>query len=491
MRQSLRRSNRLIAGKESTVQLAQGRFRGRGNEGYQTFAGIPYAKQPVASRRWRAPEPITSPSRFVADATAFGPMAPQISGDSASAVEMDEGCLNLNVWCPKDAKAAPVMVWIHGGGFCQGSNRCRGSVFAKAGVVLVAPNYRLGLLGFMSHQALDDHSANFGLLDLVEALRWVRDNIEAFGGDPNNVSIFGVSAGGQAVNLLMVMQSAAGLFHQAISQSGYGTWPLLRANPDEGSPLDLMGQSAEVAEVAATQTLRRAGAAASTLAELLGVNAGQIVSGQQGFQRPIVDGSVIAEEPGMGFDQGQMQAVPYLAGANSFDGSVLPSYQLDPERYRRYWDNYQAAWRSAYASEIDEEVVVKRLFGDQRYLFSSWKLTEAIGRRGGTAYRYYLDVAVGDEPKLGTPHGFDAFLLFEAEVSLPGTALADWGRRLRQAWISFAETQQPRALIESEQWSPVGAGSDWHRLGRASGITDSELKDRISLLNSQYEHRIA
>jgi para-nitrobenzyl esterase len=215
-----------------TVETASGTVHGSQGPGFQAFLGIPYAAPPVGDRRFRPPAP---PPQWagVRDATSPGPWAPQnptlraarIGGEDAG---QDEDCLTLNVWTPAaDGARRPVMVWIHGGGFETGSGAgllYRGNRLAVRGdVVVVTINYRLGVLGFAVSDALRDEdgvAGNWGLLDQVAALRWVRDNIAGFGGDPGNVTIFGESAGGMSVSTLLGTPAAAGLFRRAIAESG-------------------------------------------------------------------------------------------------------------------------------------------------------------------------------------------------------------------------------------------------------------------------------
>ena len=478
---------------EPRVRLPQGSLVGRQRDGVQAFCGVPYALPPVLARRWQPPSPVVA-SDAIIDARLFGPMAPQLSETGLALAETSEDCLNLNIWTPDQARGAPVMVWLHGGGFCSGSNRVRGSVFAKEGVVLVAPNYRLGMLGFVAHPLVESQTANFGLLDLILALQWVKDHIEAFGGDPENVTIFGVSAGGQAVNLLMTMPQGAGLFHKAIAQSGYGTWPLLRVNPKDQDPRDILHQSPETAEENANEILRRIAALELSKASLLQLPANTIIRGQSGFQRPIVDGRTVLDEPGRCLARGIGVSIPYLTGANSFDGSVMPSYQITPEGYARVWDQWDPGWRALYEVELDAgtETGIQRLFGDERYLLSAWVLSEAVASHGAPAYRYYLDVP-GPEglPLMGSPHGFDSFLLFESMVFSPASAWESWGNQLRRAWIEFARVGEPCALGEDQgPWLPVGqSSSPWHRLGSASGISAQALDARLSSLLSRYHYR--
>ena len=185
-----------------------GVFQGVLKNGVYAFRGIPYAEAPVGPRRWQPPKPSTQDSG-IRGATDFGPVCPQVGTEEP----MQEDCLSLNVWTPGlDDGARPVMVWIHGGGFRAGSGNVPGELFATQGVAFVSINYRLGPLGFFAHPALGGKAANFGLLDMVLALEWVRDNIAAFGGDPGKVTIFGLSAGGMAVSLLLASDAAEGLF---------------------------------------------------------------------------------------------------------------------------------------------------------------------------------------------------------------------------------------------------------------------------------------
>nr|WP_050421207.1 carboxylesterase family protein [Bradyrhizobium tropiciagri] len=218
----------------SVVETPTGALRGLHQGAVRSFLGIPYAQAPIGVRRWLAPQPV-DPWTGVRDAGAFGsaslqPALPQeltISPERASTTSED--CLYLNVWAPARPRAAtPVMVWIHGGGFFSGSGSesgYDGTQFAARGVVLVTLNYRLGPLGFLAHPELAaadlaGATNNYGLLDQLGALRWVKTNIASFGGDPGNVTIFGESAGAAAVRCLMEMPAARGLFHRAILQSG-------------------------------------------------------------------------------------------------------------------------------------------------------------------------------------------------------------------------------------------------------------------------------
>ena len=226
-------------GAEQVVRAAEaplGAYEGTVENGVNAFRGIPYAMPPTGQRRWQPPQSVRK-HEGVRQALDFGPACPQAGVDRPT----DEDCLTLNIWTPAvDDNARPVMVWIHGGGFRAGAGDVPGELFAARDVVFVSINYRLGPLGFFSHPAIGSRVANYGLLDMVMALEWVRENIAAFGGDPGRVTIFGLSAGGMAVSLLLVSEAAAGLFRGAIAQSGYGTWALPRtAHAPTPAPLGM------------------------------------------------------------------------------------------------------------------------------------------------------------------------------------------------------------------------------------------------------------
>jgi para-nitrobenzyl esterase len=231
------------------VKVEGGLISGTTADGVRSFKGIPYAAPPVGELRWKAPQPIVS-WQGVRACNAFGPDCPQAPYTQNSLYysaprPQSEDCLYLNVWTAANANAKrPVLVWIHGGALTRGSGATPtydGTNFAKQGVVLVTINYRLGPLGYLAHPELTSESpqhasGNYGVLDQIAALKWVQKNIAAFGGDPNNVTIFGESAGSWSVNVLVAAPLAKGLFQRAIGESGstFGPLPKLTAAEQGG-----------------------------------------------------------------------------------------------------------------------------------------------------------------------------------------------------------------------------------------------------------------
>lgn len=302
----------------STVETVAGKVEGAVDGGVRAFRGIPYARPPVGALRLRAPQPA-EPWTGVRSAAGYGAWSPQnppvstLSGDMPG--PQDEDCLTLNVWTPGSDGARPVLVWIHGGGFVGGSGASslyRGAALAARGdVVVVTINYRLGILGFVAHPGLADGDAggvcgNWGLLDQVAALDWVRDNIAAFGGDAGNVTVFGESAGGMSVADLLAVPAARGLFQRAIVQSGPpNAVPLARAEETAAKLLAELGVTIEGLRDVPVPSLLAAQAA--------------LVADRRGGPLPlvpVVDGVVLPAAPGPAIADGSAAAVPLLIGTN-------------------------------------------------------------------------------------------------------------------------------------------------------------------------------
>lgn len=297
--------------------------------GIMAFQGIPFAAPPVGDLRWRPPAPVAAWDG-VRDGAAPGSICVQ---QGAQQAPQSEDCLFLNVWAPGETtEPLPVMVWIHGGGYRLGSGSGAGydgAPLASNGVVLVTINYRLNVFGFLAHPELSAESAhgasgNYGLMDMVAALEWVRDNAAAFGGDPGRVTIFGESAGGGAVMALMIAPQAEGLFHRAIAQSTYiHGWDRPLDAPARGwEPAEALGE--QVAAALGVDSLAAMRAAdAGELLEASGAGALFVWSGT--VWAPNVDGWFIPGDPVAMYTAGEQHDLPLIAGITANEGSLFRS----------------------------------------------------------------------------------------------------------------------------------------------------------------------
>ena len=487
----------------ATVQLAQGALLGRSDEGLQVFRGIPYAGAPVGEWRWRPPRPAPD-WRGTRDAGSFGPVCPQIlqpgySKEDLEGRPMSEDCLHLNVWTPQARAGArrPVMVWILPGGFRNGDSGMAvydGRSLAKRGAVVVTFNYRLGVFGEFAHPAMsrtqaDEPLANYHLMDQIAALRWVRANIEAFGGDPSNVTIFGMSAGGMSVNYLMASPASAGLFDKAISQSS-----ALRMSQDRKLREDVGAMPSLESE-----GLRHAGKLgftgdddAALLRGLRALSTAQLLEyqsknpiGSSGGLSPVIDGRILVQAVGEAFEQGRAHPVPYLSGATSWEGSLVRggAASLDPvlQLLAIPRDQAEALYQEADAGRLAWKAYSEFFLATQRHLAT------AHARHGQPAWVYrfsrVLDAHVGEY--FGAAHGAETRYVFGTLDDLARLAgperPGDVGWRVGDAdrayadlvaryWVNFAtygdpngeglpgwpaRTAQNDLLLEFAQQAPV------------------------------------
>lgn len=335
------------------VPVESGQVEGVVSDGVLAFKGIPFAAPPVGALRWKAPQPAARWSGVrKADAYGHDCMQKPFPSDAAPlGTPPDEDCLVLNVWRPAPSAAAklPVMVWIYGGGFVNGGSSPAvydGSAFASRGIVFVSFNYRLGRFGFFGHPALTKESpdaplGNYGYLDQIAALRWVKNNVAAFGGDAGNVTIFGESAGGGSVFALMTSPLAKGLFHKAIVESGggrsggFGGGPkYLRKPGAKGEP------SGETVGVNFAKKKGIEGEGAEALAALRALPPDAVVDGMNlmGMQQaaetyagPMIDGTIVLEPAEDAFRAGRQARVPLVIGANDAELAFFtpPPAQVD------------------------------------------------------------------------------------------------------------------------------------------------------------------
>ncbi|MFQ5460695.1 MAG: carboxylesterase/lipase family protein, partial [Anaerolineae bacterium] len=326
------------------VDTAEGPVVGVAGDAATAWKGIPFAAPPVGGLRWRPPAPALHRSSPL-DATAFGPACPQSTAFEIPGLPTPpagnrgaEDCLQLNIWAPNSRPdGLAVMFWIHGGGMIQGSGTDApydgATLAASENVVVVTTNYRLGALGFLAHSAFmgeqSDHpgAGNYGLLDQIAALRWVKANIAGFGGDPGRVTIFGESAGGVSVCALLAAPAAAGLFQRGIMESGNCSPRLPSLDPatHPGPPAlrqgDRFAEAIGCAEAADVATCLRAQPVDKILATLPGEIG--VLNPTAEVYGPIVDGTLLAETPGEAIAAGHEQGVPFILGANADEATIF------------------------------------------------------------------------------------------------------------------------------------------------------------------------
>ncbi len=447
-----------------SVRVAGGELRGAVADGIAAFKGVPYAAAPVGPLRWRAPQP-PSPWTGGRDAAAFRAdcLHEPDPGDAApSAAPLSEDCLHLNVWRPAAPGLLPVLVWIHGGGYMQGGSSPAiydGSTLAREGLVVVSLNYRLGRLGFFSHPALvhaeEGETGNFALMDQLAALRWVRDNIAAFGGDPAQVTVMGESAGGDAVAHLMTSPRGAGLFGRAVVLSGGGRGPLLGglplgAGPDTRSALGVGRVFAEAHGI--TGDGPDALAALRALPAAM-INASVNIPGQRANQRlpesfakgPILDGAIVVGTPGQVLHAGGAR-VPLLIGTTGADISLKPLPDADPlSIFGLDRAQAQAAYAAAGAADGMPPAIGADFTMHEPARFAAREVTRA----GLPAWLYRFDYVAAFERANtpGAPHATELPYLFGTLAARYPDAVSPQDQAastlFRQAIARFARSGDP------------------------------------------------
>ncbi len=439
----------------SPVSTEYGLVQGVTENDLTVYRGIPFAAPPVGELRWKSPQPAT-PWNGIRQATTFAPDPYQ--GDGSGNVSED--CLYLNVWTP--AKTAdekvPVLVWIYGGGFSFGSTSTpvhNGEHLARKGVVLVSINYRVGPLGFLAHPELSAESSkgvsgNYGLQDQIAGLKWVQENIAAFGGDPDQVTIFGESAGGISVSMLCASPEAKGLFQGAISQSG-GSFGPYRATTYPGENMHLLGD-AEKAGVAFAQ---RAGA--SSLEELRQLPPEKLPPGfGSGAGWPIIDGFVIPDDQHKMYEAGNYNDVNILVGYNSDEGLSFSRERTVEEwkagvesRYGPFAEELMAAY-PAVGNRVSK--TARDLMRDAAFGWQTWSWATLQAKNGHSKVFYYYFDQHGDHPAgseaadHGMPHGVDVPYVFQTlnpgdkNLDQDDFALSD---TVSTYWTNFAKYGDP------------------------------------------------
>ncbi len=479
------------------------------------YRGIPYAAPPVGERRWQPPAPV-HPWEDVRKATEFGPrcMQHRVFDDMVFRDALSEDCLHLNVWTPAESPDArlPVMVWIYGGGFQGGSAsepRQDGERLAGKGVVVVSMNYRLGVFGFFAHPELTKESengasGNYGLMDQTAALRWVQANIARFGGDPENVTIFGESAGSFSVSAQMASPLARGLVHKAIGESG-AFFRLGDTSPLATLPLP----ASERSGVEFATSIDK-----DTLAALRAMPAEELLKAAVESKRwfaPNIDGHFMPKEAYEIYAAGEQAHVPLLAGWNADEvraGVVLGEEEVTArsftEKTREQFGEAAERLLTVYPAGTDAEALesASALAGDLFIGYSTWKWIEMHLKSGESpVYRYSFDRKIPVAPgtkvggkeataeDIGARHAGEIEYVFGTLDSLPGVPWQDADRQLSDlmmtCWSNFARTGDPNGSGVPE-WPRYegGDGASVMHLDVASGARPDTTRARYEALDA-------
>lgn len=443
------------------IATKYGQVAGAGQDGVRVWKGIPYAKPPIGELRFKAPEPPEA-WEGIKEAYTFGPRAVQPRDEAAGLfgskdVSSSEDCLYLNIWAPEDmpedGSGLPVMVWIHGGAFENGSGSLPlydGSRFARrGGVIVVTLNYRLGVFGFLHLAPFGQgFASNAGLLDQAAALRWVRENIAAFGGDPSQITVFGESAGSMSIAALLVMPAAKGLFSRAILESGASqAMPHEQAAAISGGLLKLLGLSPEEAD-----KLRELPAA-----ELIA--AGERLKQQAGnplamLFHPAVDGVTLPEDPLAAIRKGAARDIPLIVGTNRDEGALFirpDSPVLSEEQVVAMLETMagipngrSVAQNYAADAEGQAQIMTEAYFWRSSVLFAAAQSSYA------PVWMYRFDWTLPGHPLLGKAiHAGELAFVFDNLEVLKGLGVEEQpgmrllAERMQDAWISFARCGEP------------------------------------------------
>ncbi len=457
------------------IRLNDGMVQGSIDSGTRRFLGIPFAAPPVGALRWHRPQPV-SPWSGVRDTTAFASPCPQ-GASINGAPSTTEDCLYLNVWSPEPApqKRLPVMVWIHGGGNTAGSagdlvplgvggRFYDGHVLTQTrDVIVVSVNYRLGIFGFFANAALKSeesaypYAGNQGLLDQRQALQWVRDNIAVFGGDPDNVTIFGESAGSWDVCAHVVSPGSRGLFHRAIGESGGCT-------THQSTITDAAAASAQVSAAVGCAD------AANELSCLRQVPVSTLLSQDSG-PGIIIDGGVLPDQPRTLFNTGKFAKVPYILGSNADEGTLFFIGSRPVTTNAKYLE----ALKQAYGDMSDEVAAVypasafrtpqdalARVFGDSSLVCPTYDVARRAAAGGSNVYLYNFARPIPIEAlaqfNLGATHGAEIAYVF-GSVDPPLAVDAMLAQAMQGYWTRLARNGDPNGEA-ALAWPKYSAAAD-------------------------------
>ena len=452
-----------------TIQIQDGRLQGVVEYNMNAFKNIPYAAPPMGDLRWRPPQPAIAWSG-TRDASRFGDACPQPYVKNLStglALPGSEDCLKLNVFTPsKSSQNLPVMVWIHGGGLLVDGSRDAQFTpinLVKNGVIVVTFDYRLGTFGFFAPKELIEEAkangepvGNYGTMDQIAVLKWVKNNIAAFGGDPNNVTIFGESAGGRSVTWLMVSDAARGLFHRAIAESA-------QQSPLRGMTQKHLGMAPET-EIDAKYM---AAVGAKSLKEMRALPVKKLVLTAANFEQgefggPFVDGQILKGDPVPLFAAGKQAKVPFMIGTNSWDSSFLvPGQPAVLNDFLKTIHEDPKIVEMLYSKVKDKCILSSDLMGDMLYRGSTKLLADSMnGIAPGYAY-YYDYLTKNIRPAYpGVPHTFEISYVFGSYGLMPQAPKKVESANDHCARIEKATADLKQKGVWAKYWYPITDKND-------------------------------
>jgi para-nitrobenzyl esterase len=449
---------------QDTVLVDTGMIKGAAGDGVIAFKGIPYATPPIGDLRWEPPQPVAKWTG-IRPATEYAHDCMQLPFPSDAAplgTPPSEDCLYLNVWTPfpRSASSMPVMVWIYGGGFVNGGSSPAvydGSQFARDGIVFVSFNYRLGRFGFFAHPALTKENpngplGNYGYMDQLAALRWIQRNIAAFGGDPNNVTVFGESAGGGSVHVLLTSRSARGLFQKAIIESGggrhgFGGIPHLHEAANGKHSAESIGLA-----FAISKGIKGSDAAALTRLRALsaneivdGLNMASMAEASATYSGPMIDGTIAQQEPSEVYIAGSQQDIPLIVGVNSLEMGFMRGGSND-DPYLAFAEKAPAA-RAAYETTLSKNVAPTAAIGSDRMMVEPARFVAATLSNDGQhvwEYRFsYVATSMRGQWH-GAPHASEIPFVFDTVKARYGDKLSHddeiAAQTIHAYWVKFATT---------------------------------------------------
>lgn len=484
------------------AQTSMGAISGEVSDGVLSFKGVPFAKAPIGDLRLAPPQDM-EPWKETLACTEFKPAPAQVH-EADDKLKYDEDCLYLNIWAPEDAlenpteKAMPVHVFIHGGAYATGSSSkemYNGTAFAKDGVIQVNLEYRLNALGFLAledAEAATGYLGNLGVLDQIAGLKWVKENIANFGGDPDNVTVSGESAGSMSVSNLVMSPLAKGLFNRAIMESG----TLL------GQPMLAPTSTGDREQAIELSERFKQSIGADTIADLCSMDVDTIVNASAFSMDmtapkefnffPVFDGNVIPENPYKELQAGNYNDVDVLIGYNSDEGTMFVPENITQETYEIFvknifGDNAEEILNKYPVDESNTPTDQARRIVTAAFRIGCYAFGDEMSKQGKNVYVYNFDYSLPELEKqgLGVMHGLEMFFVYDtvpANLTLPDGG-EDFTTDVHNYWLSFIKNGDPNGENDSPKWPKYNhETSEVFKLGQTIEVvptTDKKDFDRL------------